>query len=71
MRIFRNAVEGREALLARRPLDVEELPMDVRETIFKPLSVPGPSDQQPDTTAPERTDPTAKPPETAGTWRSW
>ncbi len=35
MRIIRNAEEGRRELLSRRPLDVEELPMDVRESIFK------------------------------------
>jgi histidinol dehydrogenase len=35
MRIIRNAAEGRELLLSRKPLDTEELPMDVRETTFK------------------------------------
>ncbi|MEX1104260.1 MAG: histidinol dehydrogenase, partial [Dehalococcoidia bacterium] len=35
MRIIRNAVEGRELLLVRRPLETEELPMDMRETTFK------------------------------------
>ena len=35
MRIIRNAEEGRRTLLARRPLDTEELPMDLRETTFR------------------------------------
>jgi len=35
MRIIRNAEEGRALLLSRKPLDVEELPMDMRETIFR------------------------------------
>ncbi|MBE7519390.1 MAG: histidinol dehydrogenase [Thermoflexaceae bacterium] len=35
MRIIRNAEEGRRLLLSRRPLETEELPMDVRETIFR------------------------------------
>ncbi len=35
MRIFRNAEEGRRAILSRTPLGAGELPMDVRETIFK------------------------------------
>jgi len=35
MRIFRNADEGRQALLARAPLDDEDLPMDLRERTFK------------------------------------
>ena len=35
MRIIRNAVEGRELLLSRKPLDTEELPMALRETTFR------------------------------------
>lgn len=35
MRIIRNAEEGRKTLLARRPLDTDELPMEMRETIFR------------------------------------
>ena len=35
MRIIRNAEEGRRTLLSRRPLENDELPMDVRETIFR------------------------------------
>ncbi|MBI2767559.1 MAG: histidinol dehydrogenase [Chloroflexi bacterium] len=35
MRIIRNAEEGRLALLTRRPLETDELPMEMRETIFK------------------------------------
>ncbi len=35
MRIFRNAEEGRRTLLSRKPLDTEELPMDIRETTFR------------------------------------
>ncbi|KAA0230886.1 histidinol dehydrogenase, partial [bacterium] len=35
MRIIRNAEEGRRLLLSRKPLETEELPMDVRETIFR------------------------------------
>ena len=35
MRIFRNAEEGRRTILARKPIGTGELPMDVRETIFK------------------------------------
>jgi histidinol dehydrogenase len=35
MRIIRNAEEGRVQLLARRPLDSGELPMDIRETTFR------------------------------------
>jgi histidinol dehydrogenase len=35
MRIIRNAEEGRRLLLSRRPLENDELPMDVRETIFR------------------------------------
>ena len=35
MRIIRNAEEGRRTLLARKPLLNDELPMDVRETIFR------------------------------------
>ena len=35
MRIIRNAEEGRQTLLSRRPLENDELPMDVRETIFR------------------------------------
>ena len=35
MRIIRNAEEGRRTLLARTPLDTEELPMDLRETTFR------------------------------------
>lgn len=35
MRIIRNAEEGRRTLLARRPLEVDELPMDIRETTFR------------------------------------
>lgn len=35
MRIFRNAEEGRRTILARKPIGSGELPMDVRETIFK------------------------------------
>jgi histidinol dehydrogenase len=35
MRIIRNAEEGRQLLLSRRPLDVEELPMEIRETTFR------------------------------------
>ncbi|MGI8925292.1 MAG: histidinol dehydrogenase [Tepidiformaceae bacterium] len=35
MRIIRNAEEGRRLILARRPLETEELPMDMRETTFR------------------------------------
>jgi histidinol dehydrogenase len=35
MRIIRNAEEGRVLLLSRKPLDNEELPMDMRETTFR------------------------------------
>ncbi len=35
MRIIRNAEEGRKLLLSRRPLEIEELPMDIRETTFR------------------------------------
>jgi histidinol dehydrogenase len=35
MRIIRNAEEGRRTLLARRPLEIEELPMEIRETTFR------------------------------------
>lgn len=35
MRIIRNAEEGRSLLLDRRPLNTEELPMDMRETTFR------------------------------------
>jgi histidinol dehydrogenase len=35
MRIIRNAEEGKQLLLSRRPLETEELPMDIRETTFR------------------------------------
>jgi histidinol dehydrogenase len=35
MRIIRNAEEGRKLLLDRRPLETEELPMEIRETTFR------------------------------------
>ncbi len=35
MRIIRNAVEGQKLLLDRKPLDNEELPMEMRETTFR------------------------------------
>lgn len=35
MRIIRNAEEGRRTLLARKPLDNDDLPMDIRETTFR------------------------------------
>jgi len=35
MRIIRNAEEGRKLLLSRKPLEIEELPMDIRETTFR------------------------------------
>ena len=35
MRIIRNVQEGRERLLSRRPLDPDDLPLDVRETIYR------------------------------------
>ncbi len=35
MRIIRNAEEGRLLLLSRKPLDTDELPMDLRELTFK------------------------------------
>ncbi len=35
MRIIRNAEEGRVQLLTRKPLNADELPMDIRETIFR------------------------------------
>jgi histidinol dehydrogenase len=35
MRIIRNAEEGRKLLLDRKPLDNEELPMEMRETTFR------------------------------------
>lgn len=35
MRIIRNAEEGRQLLLSRKPLDTDELPMDLRELTFK------------------------------------
>ncbi len=35
MRIIRNAEEGKRTLLARKPLENDELPMEIRETTFK------------------------------------
>jgi len=35
MRVIRNAVEGAALLLSRKPLENDELPMDMRETIFR------------------------------------
>ena len=35
MRIFRNAEEGRRTLLARKPLETDDLPMDMRELTFR------------------------------------
>jgi len=35
MRIIRNAEEGKLLLLSRKPLETEELPMDMRETTFR------------------------------------
>jgi len=35
MRIIRNAEEGRRLLLSRKPLDTDELPMEIRETTFR------------------------------------
>ncbi len=35
MRIIRNAVEGKELLLSRKPVPDDELPMNIRETTFK------------------------------------
>ena len=35
MRIIRNAEEGRRTLLARKPLEGEELPLEMRETTFR------------------------------------
>ena len=35
MRIIRNAEEGKQLLLSRRPLETEELPMEIRETTFR------------------------------------
>ena len=35
MRIIRNAEEGRRELLSRKPIETEELPMDIRETTFR------------------------------------
>lgn len=35
MRIIRNAEEGRRLLLSRKPLETDELPMDMRETTFR------------------------------------
>ena len=35
MRIIRDAEEGRRTLLARRPLEGDELPLEVRETTFR------------------------------------
>ncbi len=35
MRIIRNAEEGKELLLSRKPLENDELPMDTRELIFR------------------------------------
>ncbi len=35
MRIIRNAVEGKELLLSRKPVADDELPMNIRETTFK------------------------------------
>jgi histidinol dehydrogenase len=35
MRIIRNAEEGRRTLLARKPLETDELPMNLRETTFR------------------------------------
>lgn len=35
MRIIRNAEEGRRLLLSRKPLEMDELPMDMRETTFR------------------------------------
>lgn len=35
MRIIRNAEEGRQTLLARKPLETDDLPMDIRETTFR------------------------------------
>jgi histidinol dehydrogenase len=35
MRIIRNAEEGKRLLLSRKPLENDELPMEMRETIFR------------------------------------
>ena len=35
MRIIRNAIEGKELLLSRKPVPEDELPMNIRETTFK------------------------------------
>ncbi|MDZ7728465.1 MAG: histidinol dehydrogenase [Dehalococcoidia bacterium] len=35
MRIIRNAEEARRTLLARKPLETEQLPMNLRETTFR------------------------------------
>lgn len=35
MRIIRNAEEGKKLLLSRQPLQTDDLPMDIRETIFR------------------------------------
>lgn len=35
MRIIRNAEEGKALLLSRKPIPTEDLPMDIRETIFR------------------------------------
>lgn len=35
MRIIRNSEEGKRTLLARKPLENDELPMEIRETTFK------------------------------------
>ncbi|MFN0146526.1 MAG: histidinol dehydrogenase [Dehalococcoidia bacterium] len=35
MRIIRNAEEGRRTLLARKPIEGDDLPMEIRETTFK------------------------------------
>jgi histidinol dehydrogenase len=35
MRIIRNAEEGRKLLLERKPLEIDQLPMEMRETTFR------------------------------------
>lgn len=52
---------------AAAPVPLPTQKLEVRENIFKPLALPGASEQQPDTTAPDGAAPSAKPPETAGT----
>ena len=45
MRIIRNAIEGKELLLSRKPVPEDELPMNIRETTFKTFGQELPPDE--------------------------